>query len=227
MRRVGVRPWTATIVACILVFLGSGYQNIVFPFQITLVGSLVFGLTSCCSLRTTGRSTGATLGPGGRLGRAHVFRSRRLDGCGGRRRDAAARGWRLALIHTVPLAAVYAVWYGAIGHVGYDGYRAGPGQIASFVRTVIAAIFRGMGNNTGVSLLIGLLLISGLIVAWRPLEPRVPAPMPIPVACWARGLALHHGPRPRRPRNVPGEEPLPPPRDRDAAPRDRRSRPTR
>ena len=44
MRRVGVRPWTATVVACILVFFGSGYQNIVLPFQMTLVGSLVFGL---------------------------------------------------------------------------------------------------------------------------------------------------------------------------------------
>jgi len=44
MRRIGVRPWTATVVAGVLVFFGSGYQNIVLPFQITLVGSLVFGL---------------------------------------------------------------------------------------------------------------------------------------------------------------------------------------
>src|SRR5262249_41405242 len=44
MRRVGVRPWTATLVASVLVFFGSGYQNIVLPFQMTLVGALVFGL---------------------------------------------------------------------------------------------------------------------------------------------------------------------------------------
>src|SRR4029079_19112839 len=44
MRRVGVRPWTATIVACVLVFLGSGYQNIVFPFQMRVVVWLVSAL---------------------------------------------------------------------------------------------------------------------------------------------------------------------------------------
>ena len=35
---------TATVVASILVFFGSGYQNIVLPFQMSLVGSLAFGL---------------------------------------------------------------------------------------------------------------------------------------------------------------------------------------
>src|SRR6478672_3023241 len=44
MRRCGVRPWTATLVAGVLVFFGSGYQDIVLPFQITLVVSVVFVL---------------------------------------------------------------------------------------------------------------------------------------------------------------------------------------
>ena len=29
MRRVGVRPWTATVVACVLVFFGAGFKNII------------------------------------------------------------------------------------------------------------------------------------------------------------------------------------------------------
>src|SRR5215210_7853111 len=44
MRRAGVRPWTATVVASVFVFFGSGYHNILWPFQIGLVGSLVFGV---------------------------------------------------------------------------------------------------------------------------------------------------------------------------------------
>ena len=68
MRRVGVRPWTATIVACILVFFGSGYQNIVFPFQMTLVGSLVFGLVHLLLATHDGPARSARLSTGSRPG---------------------------------------------------------------------------------------------------------------------------------------------------------------
>ena len=45
MRRAGVRPWLATLLAGVFVFFGSGAENILIAFQITFVGSLVFGLT--------------------------------------------------------------------------------------------------------------------------------------------------------------------------------------
>ena len=75
-----------------------------------------------------------------------------------------ARGWRLALLHTVPLAALYIVWFAAIGHSGYTGYHAGIGQILSFVRTFVAATFGAMGHVTGVGLLLGVLLVAGLVL---------------------------------------------------------------
>src|SRR5204863_5477275 len=44
MRRAGVRPWLATFIAFVFVFFGSGAENILIAFQITFVGSLMFGL---------------------------------------------------------------------------------------------------------------------------------------------------------------------------------------
>ena len=90
MRRVGVRPWTATVVACVLVFFGSGYQNIVLPFQMTLVGSLVFGLVQLLLATHDGRarSTARLLRAGRRARGAHVLGRGRVDGRRGRRRGA-------------------------------------------------------------------------------------------------------------------------------------------
>ena len=117
MRRVGVRPWTATVVASILVFFGSGYQNIVLPFQMSLVGSLVFGLghllladhdgpfdrrdffglaAGCAALMCSGVGVAMVIAVGVAV--------------------LISRGWRVALLHTVPLAAVYLVWFAIIGH---------------------------------------------------------------------------------------------------------------
>jgi hypothetical protein len=80
------------------------------------------------------------------------------------------RGWRLALVHTAPFAAVYVVWYVWVGHVGYDGYHAGAGQIVSFVRTFTAATFGALGHYRGMGIVLAALLVVGLIVAWAPLD---------------------------------------------------------
>jgi hypothetical protein len=192
MRRVGVRPWTATIVACVLVFFGAGYQNIIFPFQMTLVGSLIFGLVHLLLASHDGpldRRDYWGLGAG--------LAGLMCSGVGVSMVIAVgaavliARGWRLALLHTVPLGVVYVVWYAAIGHVGYTGYRAGPGQILSFLRTFIAAGFSSIGHNRGLGFLLGVLLVVGLIVAWRPLdgaEFRRRAAMPLGLLVGALAL---------------------------------------
>ena len=44
MRRAGVGPWTATIVAAVFVLFGPGEENIVWAFQFTFVGAIMFGL---------------------------------------------------------------------------------------------------------------------------------------------------------------------------------------
>src|SRR6187200_2055234 len=45
IRRTGARPWLATLLAGGFVFFGAGGENILVAFQITFVGSLVFGFT--------------------------------------------------------------------------------------------------------------------------------------------------------------------------------------
>jgi hypothetical protein len=171
MRRVGVRPWTATVVAGVLVFFGSGYQNIVLPFQMTLVGALVFGFADLLLAAHDGpfdrRDVFGLL-----AGLAAIM----CSGVGVSMIIAVGvavllmRGWRPALVHTAPFAAVYLVWYAWKGHVGYDGYHAGVGQIVSFVRTFVAATFGALGHYRGLGIVLGVLLVSGLIVAWAPLD---------------------------------------------------------
>src|ERR1700722_8892797 len=44
MRRARVRPWTATVAASAFVLFGRGAQDVLWAFQITFTGALVFGL---------------------------------------------------------------------------------------------------------------------------------------------------------------------------------------
>jgi hypothetical protein len=192
MRRVGVRPWTATVVAGVLVFFGSGYQNIVLPFQMTLVGALVFGLVDILFATHEGgfdrRDVYGLL-----AGLAAVM----CSGVGVSMIIAVGvavlllRGWRLALLHTAPFAAAYLAWFVWIGHVGYDGYHASPGQVVRFVRTFVAATFGALGHYRGVGIALGVMLIAGLLVAWLPLDrAELRRQAAIPVALLVGALAL-------------------------------------
>jgi len=192
MRRVGVRPWTATVVASVLVFFGSGYQNIVLPFQMTLVGSLVFGLVDILFATHDGpfdrRDVYGLL-----AGLAAIM----CSGVGVSMIIAVGvavlllRGWRLALLHTAPFAAAFLVWFVWVGHVGYDGYNASPGQVVRFVRSFVAATFGALGHYRGVGIALGVMLIAGLLVAWLPLDrAALRRQAAIPVALLVGALAL-------------------------------------
>ncbi len=183
MRRAGVRPWTATIVASAFVFFGSGYQNIVLPFQITLVGSLVFGLVQLLLANHDGPIDRRDF-----FGLAAGLAALMCSGVGVSMVIAVgcavllARGWRLALLHTVPLGAAYLLWYRWIGHVGYNGRRAHAHQVVSFVQTMLTASFRAMGDGRVLAFVLVAMLVVGLVVAWRPLswtDFRCRAAMPI------------------------------------------------
>jgi hypothetical protein len=84
------------------------------------------------------------------------------------------RGWRIALLHSAPLAVVYALWFRAFrdsktaDDVGYTHYDlSSPGQVVRFVITGVSAAFDGMGQLPGVAWLLGALLVAGLVLAWR------------------------------------------------------------
>lgn len=56
MRRVGVHLWLATSSATALLFLGSGRENLAWGFQVTLTGSIAFGLGALVALTPPVRS---------------------------------------------------------------------------------------------------------------------------------------------------------------------------
>ena len=154
-----------------LVFFGSGYQDIVLPSQITLVGSVIFGLVHLRLADHEGPSTGATTSVSRPVSRALM-----CSGVGVSMVIAVGIAVLIcaagaALLHTVPLAAIYLVWFAAIGHKGYtsSSKQGGFTDIARFVRVIVAATFGAVGHYRGVGVVLGVLLVVGLVLAWRPL----------------------------------------------------------
>ena len=187
MRRAGVRPWTATVVASLFVLFGAGSQNILWPFQIGFVGAVVFGLAQL-------------------LLADHDDPFDRRDGLGLLAGLAAMlcssvgiamvvavgvatfmrRGWRIALIHTVPLGLLFVLWWATLARSSYDLTRqanpTSPSHVFRFIVGGVVSTFRALGQGRGVGLMLGVLLLAGLVVAWRSLsrqELRARAAVPV------------------------------------------------
>jgi hypothetical protein len=168
MRRAGVNPWIATAAGTLFVLLGSGWQNIVQPFQICFTGALAFGLAHLLLADHDGPSSrrdafglvagllglmcsGVGVTMVGVVGLAVLLR----------------RGWRPALLHTVPLAACYLVWLGAIGHDGYGDTSPTLHGAFGFVWNGVRAAYQSMGQIPGLGVILAILLVVGLLFAWN------------------------------------------------------------
>ncbi len=188
MRRAGVRPWTATAVASVFVLFGSGSRNILWPFQVTLVGSLVFGLVHLLLADHDG-AFGLRDWLGILAGTAAIL----CSGVGTVTVLAVGvalfvrRGVRMALAHCVPLFALYLTWFVTLG---YDDYRRTRRQHGSptipravqFAGEMITGTFRALGQLPVVGIALGVVFVVGLVLAWRPLgalEFKTRAAVPI------------------------------------------------
>jgi hypothetical protein len=171
MRRAGVGPWIATAAASAFALFGSGYQNIVWAFQIGFTGALVFGLTHLLLADHDGpidrrdwlgclAGLAALLCSGVGVAMVVVVGVATL----------LRRGWRVAALHTVPLALVYAVWWVSIGNEPQQAGQLRAVDLARFVKNGIQGVFGALGQLTGVGLALGVLLVVGLAVAWAPLD---------------------------------------------------------
>ena len=135
MRRVDVRPWTATLFAFTFLFFGRGYLNMVSPFQMTLVGSLVFGLAHLILATHDGdldRRDAWGLAAGGAALMCSGVGITMAMTVGAA--VLLVHGWRRALVHTVPLACAYIIWFAAIGNYRYPGdtpFDANVGEVAT------------------------------------------------------------------------------------------------
>jgi hypothetical protein len=188
MLRVGVRPWTASAVASVFVVFGSGSRDILWPFQITFVGSLVFGLAHLILADHDGAFDRRDW-----LGLAAGTAAILCSGVGAVMVLAVGvavflrRGVRVALAHCVPLIGFYLTWFLTLGYGDYRRTRSQHGsatipRAVQFGGEMITSTFRALGQVPVVGAALGVALIVGLVLAWRPLDAdefRIRAALPI------------------------------------------------
>jgi hypothetical protein len=167
MRRCGVHPWLATAAASLFLFLGSGDQDVIWAFQVGYVGAVAFGFGQLLLATHDGpldRRDGYALacGVGGLLSSGVAVPMVVAVGVA----VLLTRGWRLAVLHTAPLAVIYLTWLLAIGRRGYEDHHTTLGEFTAFLRDGTTATFRAMGQITVVAIALAVLLVAGWVLAF-------------------------------------------------------------
>ena len=170
MRRAGVGGWLAAAAASSFVIFGPGSENLVWAFQISMVGSLAYGLAHLLLADHEGgfdrrdalgigfgalalMSSGLGISMVGAVGLAVLLR----------------RGWRMAALHVAPLATLFGVW-ALVANPTSGSIFGGPdaGQLLHWVRTTQVATFEAIGHFTVVAVLLVVVLVAGMVLCWAP-----------------------------------------------------------
>ena len=190
MRRSGGGPWTSTAAASMFVLLaGAGWQNIVWAFQITMVGSLVGGLAHLLLSDHDGRfdrrdAAGLALGGLGLL----------CSGAGVAMTLAVGlavllrRGWRMAALHTVPLALGFGWWWLVYARADHEPTSTSVGWVLDFTGYGLRSAFAGMASHPATRLGLVVVLVVGSGLAWSCRAARARrrhAGMPVALAAGA------------------------------------------
>jgi hypothetical protein len=170
MRRSGAGPWVSTIAASMLLFFGSGAPGIVMPIQSTFNLALAFGLAH---LLLADHDGGVDIRD--YLGLAFGFAGLMCSNIAIAMVAAVGlavlvrRGWRVALLHTAPLAAIYLAWWLTFARSKNSllTHGASPPDDLRFVWNGITATFERLARNEGIGLLLIMLVIIGLVFAWQ------------------------------------------------------------
>jgi hypothetical protein len=168
--RVGVTPWTATILAGTLALFGSGWENIVFAIQLVYNLSLLAFLVHLALLDHDGPPdrrdalgviaglvavSSSGFGPFFILGTL-VF-------------TVLRRRWLAAAIATIPTALASAWWWLFWGSDPAGDSTRSLSQMPAYVHRGIEAVFQGI---TATASLVGISLIATLaILIWRQRNP--------------------------------------------------------
>lgn len=167
MRRAGVNPWLATIVAGGYVFFGSGSQDVLWAFQIAFTGPLVLGLAQALLADHDG-----PLSRRDWLGLVAGFAALLCSGVAVTMIGVVGlavlirRGWRAAAFHTVPLAAVYAAWWLHYARSASTTVTS-VSQLYDWFRTGVTGAFDALGEVPFVGWALAAMLAVGLVLAWR------------------------------------------------------------
>lgn len=187
MRRCGVRPWVASIVASVLVLFGPGFVSILMPIQITQNLSLVLALSQ---LLLADHDDGLDWRDGLALAAGAVGLASSglmpvlVFGVG--LTLLVRRGWRSAALQTVPLAALYLWWFRRYDPASENGFYQAPayslGTNLSFVRDGLTGTLQSVGGWAAVGVLMVLLVVAGTVICVvqegvRPATVRLAAPL--------------------------------------------------
>ncbi len=172
MVRAGVSPWFATITASVFVLFGPGVENILLGVQISMVGSLLFGITHLLCADHDGPFARRDA-----LGLVFGALAIMASGVGAIMVIIVGiavlirRGWRVTALHTAPLAVLYVTWYEAERTFLRRPFPSNPLKFAlQWNITGERGVFVAIGNYRVVAVAMAVLLVVGLVLAWRPLE---------------------------------------------------------
>lgn len=167
MRKATVRPWTATAACVLLLFLGSGDENILWSFGVTFTAAIALGLAQLVLSSHDGpldrrdwwglaAGLAALLCSGVAVTMVFVVALAML----------IRRGWRVAAFHAAPLAAVFLVWFVAFGRdaVSAPAHSESP---LEFARSAVVIASGRVFQIPGSGWLLGVVLVVGCVLAWR------------------------------------------------------------
>jgi hypothetical protein len=83
------------------------------------------------------------------------------------------RGWRMAALHTAPLALCFAVWWFTFGREDYGVFRIRFRAIPGYVVSGFDATFDALGQLPWAGFALVVMLIAGLFLAWGRLDRDV------------------------------------------------------
>jgi hypothetical protein len=179
------------MVASAFVVFGAGAQDFLWAFQIAFTGALVLGLVHVLLADHDGPfdrrdwfgiaagflallCSGVAVTMVGVVGLATLLR----------------RGWRVAAVHTVPLALVYTAWWLGAARGKYSS--AGTvREVVDWFAAGLSRLFGALGSVTGVGVLLAVVLVVGSGLALRERGPAaVRRELAVPVALLVGVLAF-------------------------------------
>jgi len=169
LRRAGVGPWAATALALLVLLPGPGAANLAFGWQIEFVGAVFFGLAQLLLSDHDGPvdwrdGAGLLFGVLGMMCSTAFLAM--IVAIGGNL--VLRRRWLAAAVGVLPLVAVLAAWYVAIGHslpttAGLQPNFPIPSPSAARIAQLPGFVWKGVSST--LDGLTGLAGISGALVA--------------------------------------------------------------
>jgi hypothetical protein len=202
MKRCGVRPTIAIAAGSLFVFFAPGFVNIAWAFQMTIVGSVVFGYVQLLCATQPGplaRRDWLGLGAGfvGLMCSGIALPMIVFVGVA----TYLRRGARIAAFHVVPLVVTFAIWYEAIGKKGNVHVHSGIATVLHYTVHGLGAAFTNLsiqaapiawhipnaavdGAGHVITWMLGAMLVVGSALAWRGRWRRdcVPLEVAVPIA---------------------------------------------